>query len=181
MRTINSNLPPKLKALAIYQIVGGAIGLLSFIKLFNTGSPFSLILLVLILAASALFLYSIFCGIQLFKNPLFGLKLSKINQLLQAVHFAIGGYAFQYVSGVHISFGIDLTESFIVKSEISLSTWKINLFSGDPDIIIAVNVVALFLIAFIDKMATQLKATEAESQLADLVPQEDVPTKTSSL
>jgi len=180
MNTPNKNLPPKLKALAIYQIIGGAAGLLSTLWLFSTYSQLSALLLLLVFIAIALYGYSIYCGILLFKNTVQGLKLSKVNQLLQAVSFAVVGYAFQYVSGIHLSIGINLTEGFVFKFEISLSTWKINVNTGDPNLFIMVNVVALFLISFIDKMLKQLKAAAAEEQLALLIQKEETETEATA-
>jgi hypothetical protein len=51
---------------------------------------------------------------------------------------------------------------------LSISTWQINLNTGEPDMLISLNVVALFLIAFIDKAIQQLKEAELEAQVVQL-------------
>lgn len=57
-------------------------------------------LLLIIVFAFALYSYSIYCGNLLRINQIDkGLNLSKINQLLQVIEFAIAGYAYKYVSG----------------------------------------------------------------------------------
>ena len=165
MRNNVRDLKPKLKALSIYQVIGGVIGLGSIVYLVATTNPLSILLIPIILVAVGLFGYSIYCGILLSKKQLSGLKHSKINQLLQVVHFTLFGYAFQYVSGAHLSLGLDLTQVLNFKFNFSLSTWQININTGEPDMVVSLNLIALFLIVFIDKAVQRLKASELEEQV----------------
>jgi hypothetical protein len=168
MRNNLQELQPKLNALSIYQIIGGLIGLGSIAYLIATTDPLPILLLPILSFAVVLYGYSIYCGIVLSKRSLPGLKYSKINQLLQVVHFTLFGYSFQYVSGVHFSPGLDLTKFLNFKLNLSLSTWQININTGEPDMLISLNVVALFLIVFIDKAMDQLKEAELEAQVVQL-------------
>jgi hypothetical protein len=173
MRNNVNDLRPKLKALSFYQIVGGVIGLGSIVYLVATADSLSILLMSIILVAVGLFGYSIYCGILLLKNQLFGLKHSKINQLLQTIHFILFGYAFQYVSGAHLSLGLDLTLGLNFKFNLSLSTWQININTGEPDMVISLNLIALFLIVFIDKAVRRLKLSELEDQLMHIGSKEE--------
>ena len=146
----------KIKVLAIYQILGGLAGFgITFWLLAHTAIITGLILL-LFLIAFALFSYSIYCGALLLKKQRVGLVHSSINQYLQLVSFAILGFGFQYVSGVLLSVGIDLTTSFDMKFNIGImSTWEMNINSDTEKIEINFNLVALFVIIFIDKLRRQ--------------------------
>jgi ammonia channel protein AmtB len=168
MRNNLQELQPKLKAFSIYQIIGGLIGLGSIAYLIATTDPLPILLLLILSFPVLLYGYSIYCGIVLSKRSLSGLKYSKINQLLQVVHFTLFGYSFQYVSGVHFSPGLDLTKFLNFKLNLSLSTWQININTGEPDMLISLNVVALFLIVFIDKAMDQLKEAELEAQVVQI-------------
>ena len=97
----------KLKVLAWYQIVGGITGLLLTIWLIaQTGQINGLILLVL-LFATGLYSFSIYCGRLLMTDKyLTGFKLSLVNQAIQILQFAMLGYAFWYASGLMFTLGI---------------------------------------------------------------------------
>jgi hypothetical protein len=134
----------------------------------NKFNFFSLALLLLFLIALSLYAFSIYCGVILFKNIEIGLRLSKINQLLQVVHFTILGYAFKYISGVHLSIGLDLTESLEFRFNLSISGWQFTINDDDPSIIVSLNLVALFLIAFIDKIQLKIKKEQLEKQVFEI-------------
>lgn len=96
-----------------------------------------------------------------------GLKLSKLNQLLQLISFWGFGYAFQYLSGIYFLIGVDLTESFSFNFNTGISSsWKIGINSSDPTLLLNVNLVAIFLVVFIDKAQQKLKGLDLEQQLS---------------
>lgn len=72
----------KLKALGIYQIAGGIIGLLLTILIIADLKIASSLLLLIIVIAVGLYSYSIYCGILLLKNKVYGLIHSLFNQYL---------------------------------------------------------------------------------------------------
>ena len=158
----------KLKALGVYQIIGGIIGIGLTINLISTLISIPKILFPLFFVAFSLFSYSIICGIIIFKSIKKGLRYSKINQILQVVHFMAFGYAYQYISGINFSIGLDLTESLNFKANLNLSAWQLNINTDDPNLIINLNLVALFLIIWIDKAKVATHKEEINKQLNNL-------------
>jgi hypothetical protein len=159
-------LSTKIKALAIYQIIGGLVGIgLTFYLL--GGQPVSLLLLLIFLFIFGLYTYSIYCGIILFKDARKGLKRSKLNQLLQVISFGGFGYAYQFLSGIYLLIGADFTESFTFNFNFGISSsWKVSINSNDPTLLLNVNIVAIFLVVFIDKAQQKLKSLDPEQQFS---------------
>jgi len=161
---------PKIRALSIYQIAGGIIGLAFTVWLIiNNVNSINGLLLFLILVAFALYSYSIYCGALLLRDYTWGLKHTLINQVLQVLNFAMLGYAFQYVSGVYISIGIDLTESFNIKFNTGISAWQINFNSDNQLLYVNLNLIALYLIVFTDNLKVKVRNAEIENQLSDII------------
>lgn len=127
------------------------------------------ILILLFSIALGLYIYSIYCDILLLKNSKEGLKHSLINQALQMVSFSFFGYAFQYIAGVYFAIGIDLTDGFYIKFNTGLSTWQIIVNSGEQLLFVNVNLVALFLIFFIEKLKKRISTIEEENLLANII------------
>lgn len=158
------NIQPKLKALGIYQIIGGIIGIGLTLGLLNLSAA-SILLFLIVLLALALYSYSIYCGMLLLQKRKDGLLHSKINQLLQVASIAVLGYAYQYTSGVFLSIGIDLTESFNLRFNAGISSWQININTDNPALIVNLNLLAVFLITAIDKFRKKIKEIEAVKQV----------------
>jgi hypothetical protein len=156
---------PRLMALSIYQIIGGVLGIGLTLWMINLTSVSSVFLL-LVLFVCALYGYSIYCGVLLLQERKDGLVHSKINQLLQVVSFSLLGYAYQFTSGAALSVGLDLTESLSFKFNLSASSWQVNINSDSRALIVNVNLLALFLIRFIDKTRKRRKGMEVEAQVA---------------
>jgi hypothetical protein len=124
------------------------------------------LLLCIVVFIIALYCFSIYCGILLIRKRKYGLKLSKMNQILQAISFSMFGYAYQYISGVYFSVGLDLTESFIFKFNFGISSWQLNINSDNPAQTLSLNLFAIFLIIVIDKLSNTVTKLEAEEQLS---------------
>lgn len=165
MSNKTKDIQPKLKALSIYQIIGGAVGIGLTLWMIDLSSVPALFLLIVVFALG-LFAYSAFCGVLLLRNPEQGLKHSKVNQILQAVNFSMFGYAFQYASGIFLSGGLDLTESLNFKFNAGTSAWQLNINSDNPALIVNLNLFALFLITVIDKLRKRMSEIKAEEQVA---------------
>jgi hypothetical protein len=163
----------KLKALGIYQICGGALGIALTLYMFAGLIAIPGIWYLLIFIAFVLFGYSIFCGIILLKQVKKGLFYSQINQILQLFQFAVLGYAYLYVSGINLSVGLDLTRTFNLKAALNLSSWQFNVNAYDPDITISINLVALYLVAWINKTKATIRKEEVSKQLEILGQQEE--------
>ena len=155
----------KLKGLGIYQIVGGLIGLIVTLKVIIEQETFPILLLLLFLIAIMLYSYSIYCGVLVFKLNDRGLFHSLINQYLQLINFTILGYSFRYVSGVYLSTGLDLTNSIKLKFNLGISTWQIIINDNNEFILVSINLVALFLIIFIDKIKRKVNERKLELDL----------------
>lgn len=109
------------------------------------------------LFAVALYVFSILCGRLLLREPLKGLRLSLVNQLLQVLYFSFGAYGFQYVSGLRVGVGMDMTGGWLLKFRLALSSFH---FSFDADMgqkLIGINLVALLLIFWIERLQEKLK------------------------
>ena len=147
---MKSQLSTKIKALAIYQIIGGILGFVFLFLLLDFRNS-SLIWLILLPFIFVLFTYSIYCGIVLLKNVSKGLIHSKVNQFLQVVSFMAFGYAYQYMSGAFISVGLNFTDALEFNFNFGLSHSAMGFNTNDPDLQFSINLIAIFLIVFIDK------------------------------
>ncbi|MGN6617799.1 MAG: hypothetical protein ACTHJ5_11550 [Ilyomonas sp.] len=127
------------------------------------------LILLLYLFAFALYSYSIYCGTLLLKKKKDGLVHSSVNQYLQLVNFAVLGFGFKYVSGLLLSVGIDLTSSLNIKFNLGLmSSWEMNINSDTERIEVNLNLIALFVILFIDKLKKSREQYENEVQLQNV-------------
>jgi hypothetical protein len=161
------NKDTKLKVLGYYQIVGGIAGLAITIYLIAQTATITGLILLLYLIALGLYSFSIYCGTQVLKNKNHSLNISLINQYLQLISFTILGYGFKYISGLLLSVGVDLTNSFDIKFNMGImSTWEMNWNSDADKIELNLNLVALFFIIFIDKLKNTLSMDNTE-QLND--------------
>jgi len=158
---LNNDIKSKIKGLAIYQIAGGIIGIgLTIWLIAQTVTITGLVILFFILAAG-LYSFSIYCGQQLLKGQIkSGLKLSIINQALQVINFAVLGYAFKFVAGLILSIGINYTNDFKITFNFSLSEFQFNINSEKELVTVGFNVVAIYLVYFIDKLQQDIENRE---------------------
>lgn len=150
----------KIKGLAIYQIAAGIIGNILTIALIARQAAVPGIFLLLFLIALGLYSYSIYCGILLLKYQVKGLNHSSLNQYLQLINFSIFGYAFQYIAGIYLSAGVDLTNSINLKMNLGLSAWQMSINRDKDIVLINLNFVALFLVIFIDNLKMKTSVGE---------------------
>jgi len=150
-----------LTKLGLYQITGGAIGILliiwSIYKNRLLAGPTLLIYLIILL----FFSYSIFCGTLCLKLKKNSLGHSLINQILQLIGLAIMGFAFQYVAGFYLTIGLDLTESFKFSFEAGISKFDFNFNNEKETLVFDFNLVAFAVIYWIDKLMKKVKEEEA--------------------
>jgi hypothetical protein len=148
----------QLRVLAIYQLVGGSLGI-AFTALVLLQGNMVLTQQVLrgTLLAAGLYMFSILCGSLLFRNPQRGLTLSLLNQVLQVIYFAFGSYAFQYVAGLRIGVGFDIIGSWTFKFRMALSSFQFNLGTDSGQKFIGINLLALFLIFWIEQLLEKVK------------------------
>lgn len=159
MQPLEKQLRKQITALALYQIVGGILGIvLTLWVMFRGEIVLTQEVLRISLFAGGLFALSILCGGMLFRNPRRGLVLSLLNQVLQVIYFAFGAYGFQYVAGLRIGFGFDMTGSWTFKFRVALSSFQFDLGTDTGQRFIGVNLVALLLIFWAERLLEQVKA-----------------------
>ncbi|WP_162051565.1 hypothetical protein [Pontibacter pamirensis] len=148
----------QLRGLAIYQTIGGSLGIAFTVVVMLQGDTIlTQQVLRASLLAAALFVFSIICGSQLFRNPQRGLRLSLVNQVLQVVYFAFGAYGFQYVAGLRVGFGFDMVGSWTFKFRLALSSFQFDFGTDTGQKFIGINLLALFLIFWIESLQDKVK------------------------
>ena len=153
MTQSQNNLSKQIKAIALYQIIGGILGIaLTIWVMFSGEMVVDQMALRIGLFAGGLYVFSILCGRMLFRNLRRGLVLSIINQLLQVVYFSFGAYGFQYVAGLRIGVGVDMVEGWIFKFRLALSSFHFSIGDDLGQKFIGVNLVALFLIFWLERL-----------------------------
>lgn len=166
MTTFSSNLVFKLKALGIYQLISAIAGVgVTFSLFLQERFQFPQITIVIIAIILMLYLFAIYCGISCFQMKEKCLWYSSINLYLQLISFSIVGYGFQYLSGLAINLGFDLTTDFALSLKMEVfSFWHIDYNSDSHVILVNLNLVALAVILIIDRMKQQMKH-EIEEEL----------------
>ncbi len=109
------------------------------------------------LFAGGLYVFSILCGRMLFRNQKRGLVLSLINQVLQVIYFSFGAYGFQYVAGLRVGVGVDMVEGWIFKFRLALSSFHFSIGNDIGQKFIGMNLIALFLIFWIERLQEKIK------------------------
>ncbi|OKL41505.1 hypothetical protein [Pontibacter flavimaris] len=143
----------QIKAIAIYQIAGGFLGIvLLLLVLFGGELTVSQQVLRFSILAGLLYVFSILCGRMLFLNPRRGLKLSLVNQVLQVVYFSFGAWAFQFVAGLRIGVGVDMVGGWIFKFRLALSSFHFSFGEDMGQKFVGINLVALFLIFWMERL-----------------------------
>lgn len=149
--------PQLIKTLGLYQVAGGLVGIIIIVwGIFKNGT-FSLQVLLVYLLVILFFAYSIYAGICCLYNKKNALQVSLINQLLQLFSFAVMGYAFKYASGIYLSIGIDLTDSYDFSVGAGISSFTFNFNIETERLEIEINLIALALILWIDRLIKKTK------------------------
>jgi hypothetical protein len=158
----------KVRFIAYYQIVGGIVGLGLAAWLSSKTTQFPVSVVIIYLLVIGFYYFSIYCGILLLKQDLKkGLKLSLINQLLQVFNFSVLGYSFKYISGVLLIIGLDFTNETKSSIRFSLgSEFQFNLNGGGNEELtnLGFNLVAIFLVYFIDRLQHKIEEKEELEQ-----------------
>jgi hypothetical protein len=182
MQTLFSkNINNKLNFLGVYQILGGVLGLMLTIWLLTRVAQMTALIALLFLLAFVLYALSTCCGILLLgRQYSVGLKLSILNQVLQIGSFQFLGYAFLYISGCFLNLGIgygvgNLASGLKMGFDFGLmSKWQLSIASHNHSFALYVNLVAIYLIYFIDKLRGSIKA-ENEGMVEGPIEYESVP------
>lgn len=147
----------KINILAIYQIAGGILGIILTAWVVLRGNvTVDQTALRVGLFAIGLFVFSILCGRLLLRKPRRGLILSIVNQVLQVVYFSFGAYGFQYVAGLRVGMGVDMIGGWIFKFRLAISSFQFNVNTDLGEKFIGINLVALFLIFWMEQLLEQV-------------------------
>ena len=148
----------KIYYLAIYQLLGGIVGIIFLVYTVITLDHFSTNLIIPFL----FFCYSIICGYLLEREKYqIGLRLSFYNNLIQIIGFRLGGITFFVVSGIIGSITLDLTNDTFLGLYFWVSYFDISLSSNTDIIFISVNLIAIGIVILIWKLQKQfLKLSE---------------------
>jgi len=135
-----------LKPIAIYQILGGTIGI--FLLLTIDYSNLSQVKILTCFFALTLYSLSIYSGVLLLKNQILkGINLSIILNLFQIISFAVLGFSFKFVSGICLGINIDLTDDTLLRLNFDITNFQANFWGGSRNIFIGINFVPLFILS----------------------------------
>ena len=151
-----------------YQIIGGGIGELFILYSLFSPTQVSGFEVLVYISMLLFFGYSIFCGILCLKHTNNALTHSLINQILQLLGFAFGGFAFSYVAGIYVSVGFDFSSSIEMKFDFGLSEFDFNLNRQYERAEIYFNLVAFGLIYWIDRVSTKIKAEKVNMEITSI-------------
>lgn len=139
----------EIKYLGYYQIIGGVIGIIvavmAVVNSINAGF-FTLMKFPIYIFLCLPFVFSMYVGFRCIDRKPNRLKLSKWNQVLQVISFAIGGYGFTYFAGIHFGVGLDLTDNFVFNYKLGLSMFQFNINQNAHLSYVMVNLFALYLV-----------------------------------
>jgi hypothetical protein len=158
MYSMETRIKNGLYALAGYQIFGGILGIALAGRALPQLKSFSEENLPLVLFAGLLYIYSILCGVVLFKDFRRGLRLSLVNQVLQVLSFAIGSFAYNFVAGFKVGFGIHFIPAWQLKLNLSLSSFQFILNEDTGQVLLGINLLALILVYLIERLKERLFA-----------------------
>ena len=167
-KTISEEIKSELSMLGLYQIIGGAVGILIILwNIFNSQlltGPTVLVYLFILL----FFLYSIFCGTLCLKTKKNALGHSLINQIFQMIGFAMMGFAFKYVAGFYLTISLDLTESINFYFGAGISNFDFSFKSESERLEVDLNLIAFAFIYWIDKLMKKVKEEAAIREISSI-------------
>ena len=154
---ISKDVKSNLTKLGLYQIFGGSVGILIIIWAIYKSPLLTGLTVLVYLFILLFFVYSIFCGTLCLKTKKNALGHSLTNQILQVIGFAIMGFAFNYVSGLYLTIGLDLTDSIKLDFGAGISKFDFNLNNERDRLEVDFNLVAFAVIFWINKLMKKVK------------------------
>lgn len=157
MESSLKKLPNALKLIAILEIVGGIMGVVIILLALRNLGIQSAAIYGLFGVGIGLYLYSVASGFLLFTNTPKGIYHSRINQWLQVFKFMMAGFGYDYVSGIGLFVGLDLTSSVQINLNMNVSAFHLNLATDDESAYLSGNVVAIFALYIIKRYSIKRK------------------------
>ncbi|MGE8341234.1 MAG: hypothetical protein ACN6OI_09380 [Flavobacterium sp.] len=162
------------KALGIYQILGGLMGIVLGIYYTGKADVFNVSILKLTILFSLLYSFSIYCGFLLLnKNYEKGLNLSIINQILQIISFSVLGFTFQYTSGAFLYFGLNLTTDTLLTYNLGLTTFNFKWNSDSRTAAFSINIISLILMNVLFNLKEKIRK-ENKFYLSEIEPNKTI-------
>lgn len=153
--------------IALYQILGGILGIgITAWLMINTGEINGSILLILILAL-VLYYFSLKTGIILLKKDLkYGVILSIILQFLQVIAIGVGGYEYKFCSGGSSFIGLDFTDGFNFKLDFGItSEFNFSFLLEDKVYYMYINLLAILLLVLLFDILKEIKGNNIEKEI----------------
>lgn len=130
------------KGLAIYQIAGGGLSLVSTVYVAILLAKAGILPGPLALAPVIFFGYSIFCGIALLQRTPGSIQMSLVNQYLQLLSFSGSGFVFKYVAGISLELVFNANRMPLPGVNLSFFTFNLYLNVDWPVRQFALNMIA---------------------------------------
>ena len=156
-KVISKETESDLIKLGLYQVVGGAVGLILILWSIYKSPLMSGLLVLIYLLVLLFFGYSILCGILCLKLKKNALEYSLVNQILQVVGFAMMGFAFKYVAGFFLTIGLNLSDSIKFGFGAGISKFDFNFNNERERFELDFNLIAFALIYWIDRLMKRVK------------------------
>jgi hypothetical protein len=147
----------RVKALGIYQIIGGAIGILLICLGINRNTALTGIAILIYSIIFLFFAFSVLCGVLCLAVNKSCLRFSLINQILQVVGFAMMGIIFHYVAGFYVTVGVNLTNSIEFRFGAGISTFQLYINTSNNILELHFNLIAIGLVYWISKLLKTIK------------------------
>jgi hypothetical protein len=165
------NTKTTLLIISIYQIIGGLFGLGAIAWILLRTSTINGVLLLIFFIAVGLYSFSIKSGcVLLRKDYKRGLIFSIINQFIQIISIAIGGFKYSYYSGGMIDIGFNFTDGFKFNFDFGLiSKFNFAINVDEKDYFLYVNILAIFLLKVLFDLYRELKVNDWQVIDSDLV------------
>ena len=132
--------------------MGGVVGLLQcawyLVHPQSSAAGWSVIWLVM----TSLYVLSLTAGYQLRKDTALGVQLSKLNHCFQFVTFSINGYAFQYIAGLGLRAGLDLTDGTQLTARFDFSSMYAAIGSDPVVTTLDFNLLAMYCLVVLARM-----------------------------
>lgn len=151
--------------LGVYQIIGGAIGLLLVLWTIINTQDVNLLTVFLFLLMLSFFSYSVYCGVLCTTAREGCLTHSLINQALQVASVAAVGCAYQYAAGLYLNMGVNLSEGFHLDFGMGFSSLNLKINTAPETLKADVNLVAIGLLVWIDQT---IRIVTIEKQLQEI-------------
>jgi len=153
--------------LGLYQAFGGGIGMLFVLWALIQTAALTMHEVLVTAIALTLFGYSVYCGFLCLYSKGGCLKHSLINQLFQLAGVSFAGFSYMYAAGVFLSVGLDASAALDIKFRFGIS--KIDLIVNDSrPSALHINLVALLLVLWIDRLSRRLKTEDVYHKIADI-------------